>query len=318
MNATEIVLFESTDGVVSLPVEVDRDTVWLSQDQMAQLFETTKQNVSKHINNAIREGEIDPEATVNESLTVHKEGRRTITRKVKNYNLDVIISVGYRVKSQRGVEFRRWATNVLRHYLTDGYAANERRLVQLGQVVRVMDRLPEGDLALRQVLDIVRSYTPALDLLDDYDNQTLTRPEGKSKAYVLNYDECRDVIAHMRFGNESDLFGVEKDDSFKASIGDIYASFAGQDAYPSVEEKAANLLYFIIKNHSFLDGNKRIGAALFLYFLDRNGILFDGEGNKLLSDGVLVATTIMIAESRPDEKEAMVSLVMNFLDTTKY
>lgn len=313
-SAQEIVLFESSDGVVTLPVEVDRETVWLSQAQMAELFNTSKQNISKHVNNAIREGEINPNSTINESLTVQSEGTRSVTRKVKHYNLDVIISVGYRVKSLRGVEFRRWATGVLRNYITQGYAVNARRLTELGRIVNVMARLPEDDIVTRQVLDIIRSYTPALDLLDDYDNQTLSRPQGEeTPAYVLSYDECRDVIAHMRFGSESDLFGVEKDDSFRASIGDIYAGFGGQDAYPSTEEKAANLLYFIVKNHSFLDGNKRIAATLFLYFLDRNALLFDAVGNKLLADEVLVAATIMIAESRPNEKEAMISLVMHFL-----
>jgi prophage maintenance system killer protein len=179
--------------------------------------------------------------------------------------------------------------------------------------VSILARLPEGDVNTRQVLDIVRSYAPALDLLDDYDHQSVSRPEGKRDAHVITYDECREVISNMRFGDESDLFGVEKDDSFRASVGDIYAGFAGQDAYPSVEEKAANLLYFVVKNHSFLDGNKRIAAALFLYFLDRNGLLFDEYGQKCLADEVLVAVTIMIAESRPPEKEVMVSLVMQFL-----
>lgn len=229
------------------------------------------------------------------------------------YSLDAILSVGYRVKSQRGVEFRKWATDVLRRYLTDGYAVNERRLRELGRVANIINRLPEGDVTVRQIVDIVQSYSRALDLLDDYDHQVLTKPEGRRDAYVLSYEECREVIDGMRFGSESNLFGVEKDDSFHASIGDIYAGFGGQDAYPSVEEKAANLLYFVVKNHSFLDGNKRIAAALFLYFLDRNDLLFDKRGNKLLEDGVLVALTIMMAESRPQEKEAMVNLTMNFL-----
>ena len=234
-------------------------------------------------------------------------------RPVTLYDLDVIISVGYRVKSQRGVEFRRWATSVLRYYLTEGYAVNERRLRDLGKVASIIARLPEGDVSMRQVLDIVKSYSRALDLLDDYDHQCVGRPEGRGEAYVLTYDECREVISNMRFGNESSLFGVEKDESFKGSIGDIYAGFGGQEAYPSIEEKAANLLYFVVKNHSFLDGNKRIAAALFLYFLDRNGLLFNADGTKRLADEVLVALTIMMAESRPDEKESMVSLVMNFI-----
>jgi prophage maintenance system killer protein len=243
-------------------------------------------------------------------LTTALDGKRY---KTKSYSLDAIISVGYRVKSQRGVEFRRWATDVLHRYIVEGYARNEARLRQLKQTVEIMARLPESDVSVRQVLEIVQSYSRALDLLDDYDHKAIARPEGTHNAYVLTYDECREVIAGMRFGSESSLFGVEKDDSFRASIGDIYAGFGGQEAYPSIEEKAANLLYFIVKNHSFLDGNKRIAAALFLYYLNCNGLLYSDAGQKRLADEVLVAITIMIAESRPDEKEAMVSLVMNFL-----
>lgn len=309
MPATEMVLFESSDGAVTLPVEVDasRGEVWLTQAQMAELFERNVATISRHIRNAIDEGEVDRESNLRFLQTPSSDRPTTF------YNLDVIISVGYRVKSARGVEFRKWATSVLRAYLTQGYAANERRLRELGQVVSIMARLPEGDMSIRQVLDIVQSYARALDLLDDYDHQAVPRPDGTDAAYVLTYEECREVIQGMRFGSESNLFGVEKDDSFRASIGDIYAGFAGQEAYPSVEEKAANLLYFVVKNHSFLDGNKRIAAALFLYFLDRNGMLFDAQGRKLLADEVLVALTIMLAESRPEEKEAMVSLTMNFL-----
>ena len=312
MNAAEIVLFESNDGAVTLPVEVDvaHNEVWLTQAQMALLFDTTKQNISLHLSNCFKEGELEKDAVVKESLTTAADGK---SYKTNAYALDAIISVGYRVKSQRGVEFRRWATDVLHRYIVDGSAQNEQRLRQLGQAVSIIARLPEGDVSTRQVLEIVQSYSRALDLLDDYDRKALVRPDGTHEAYVLTYEECRDVISGMRFGNESALFGTEKDDSFRASIGDIYAGFGGQDAYPSVEEKAANLLYFVVKNHSFLDGNKRIAAALFLYFLDRNRLLFDETGAKRLADEVLVAITIMIAESRPQEKEAMVSLVMNFL-----
>ncbi|HQE69653.1 MAG TPA: virulence protein RhuM/Fic/DOC family protein [Atopobiaceae bacterium] len=312
MSATEIILFESSDGVVTLPVEVDvsHNEVWLTQAQMGILFDTTKQNISLHLNNCFRDGELERTSVVKESLTTAGDGKGYRTA---SYSLDAIISVGYRVKSQRGVEFRRWATDVLRRYLIDGYAENRHRLRELGKVANIISRLPEGDVSMRQVLDIMQSYARALDLLDDYDHQSISKPEGKHEAYVLSYEECCDVIAGMRFGNESSLFGVEKDDSFHASIGDIYAGLAGQEAYPSVEEKAANLLYFVVKNHSFLDGNKRIAAALFLYFLDRNGMLFNAAGEKLLADEVLVALTIMLAESRPDEKEAMVRLVMNFL-----
>lgn len=232
-------------------------------------------------------------------------------RPVVFYDLDVVISVGYRVKSQRGVEFRRWATGVLRRYVIDGHAENERRLEQLGRIARIMARIPD-DLETRQVLDIVQSYTVAFDLLDDYDHQRLATPEGDAATYVLEYAECREIIDNMRFGNESDLFGVEKDDSFRGSIGDIYQSFDGKDVYPSLQEKAANLLYFVVKNHSFVDGNKRIAATMFIYFLDRNGALFD-DGQKIIDDSTLVAITIMIAESKPEEKSAMVALVMHFL-----
>lgn len=309
MAATEMVLFESSDGVVTLPVEVDatNEEVWLSADRMSTLFGRDVSVIRRHIRNIFNEKELV------EGTNVHFLHVAGADRPTAFYSLDVIISVGYRVKSRRGIEFRKWATNVLHSYLMKGYVANEQRLHDLGQAVSVMARLPEGDLSVRQVLDIVQSYSRALNLLDDYDHQTILRPDGSHDAYVLTYDECREVISRMSFSNESSLFGVEKDDSFKASIGDIYAGFGGQAAYPTVEEKAANLLYFVVKNHSFLDGNKRIAAAIFLYFLDRNGLLFDAEGNKLLADEALVALTIMLAESRPQEKELMVSLVMNFL-----
>ena len=309
MAATEMVLFESSDGVVTLPVEVDatNEEVWLSADRMSTLFGRDVSVIRRHIRNIFNEKELV------EGTNVHFLRVAGADRPTAFYSLDVIISVGYRVKSRRGIEFRKWATNVLHSYLMKGYVANEQRLRDLGQAVRIMARLPEGDLSVRQVLDIVQSYSRALGLLDDYDHQTILRPDGSHDAYVLTYDECREVISRMSFSNGSSLFGVEKDDSFRASIGDIYAGFGGQDAYPTVEEKAANLLYFVVKNHSFLDGNKRIAAAIFLYFLDRNGLLFDAEGNKLLADEALVALTIMLAESRPQEKELMVSLVMNFL-----
>ena len=301
-----IVLFESADQAIQLSVEVAEKTVWLTQGQMAELFGRSTSAISRHIANAVDEGEI------NEKSNLQKMQIPSSDRPVTLYDLDVIISVGYRVKSQRGVEFRRWATDVLRRYIIDGHAENERRLKQLGQVARIMARIPDS-LGTRKVLDIVQSYTLALDLLDDYDHQRLSTPAGEVATYVLEYDECRHLIDAMRFGSESDLFGVEKDDSFRGSIGDIYQSFGGQDVYPSLQEKAANLLYFVVKNHSFLDGNKRIAATVFLYFLDRNGALFAEDGGKRVDDSTLVAITIMIAGSRPEEKAAMVALVTSFL-----
>ena len=222
---------------------------------------------------------------------------------VPYYTLDVIISVGYRVKSKRGVEFRRWANSVLKQYILQGYAVNDKRIAQLGEVIKIMKRT-ENTLDSRQLLTVIEKYSAALELLDSYDHQSMNRPKGNDATYVLSYEECMDVISHMRFGDESDLFGREKDDSFRGSIGNIYQSFDGKELYPSLEEKAAHLLYFITKNHSFLDGNKRIAATMFLYFLDRNGVLF-ADGEKLIDDFTLVALTIMIAESRPEEKEIL-------------
>lgn len=313
-STSNIVLFESSDGEVRLDVAVDagKDEIWLNRSQMSLLFGRDVKTIGKHIANALKEElENSPKPTVAKFATVQKEGNREVERQVEYYNLDVIISVGYRVKSQRGVEFRRWATDVLRRYIVEGRAENAKRLAQLAQVISVMERLPQ-EIGAAQILEIVKSYAPALDLLDDYDHQRLVRPDGSKGVYVLSYEECRDLIGSLRFASESDIFGVEKDDSFHSSIAAIYQSFGGQEIYPSVQEKAANLLYFVVKNHSFHDGNKRIAASLFLYFLDRNGLLYE-DGRKLIGDDALVATTIMIAESRPDEKEAMVSLVMNFL-----
>ena len=309
-NANEIVLFESSDAQVTLPVSVEEDTVWLTRNQMAILFDRDVKTIGKHVNNALAEeldGALDP--VVAKFATTAADGK---TYQVDHYNLDVIISVGYRVKSRRGVEFRRWATGVLREYLMKGHVENRRRLEQLGQIVNVMDRVPES-LGASDILAVVKAYTGALDLLDDYDHQRVGKPQGSAKAtHVLKYDECRELIESMRFAGESDLFGVEKDGSFKSSIAAIYQGFGGQELYPSLEEKAANLLYFVTKNHSFLDGNKRIAASLFLYFLDANGALWV-DGRKRVPDSVLVAVTIMIAESNPKEKEAMVALVMSFL-----
>lgn len=310
-STSSIVLFESADGEVRLDVAVDagKDEIWLNRSQMSLLFDRDIKTIGKHIANALKEElEDSPKPVVAKFATTASDGK---SYQVEYYNLDVIISVGYRVKSQRGVEFRRWATDVLRRYIVEGRAENEKRLAQLAQVISVMERLPQ-EIGAAQILEIVKSYAPALDLLDDYDHQRLVRPDGSKGVYVLSYEECRDLIGSLRFAGESDIFGVEKDDSFHSSIAAIYQSFGGQEIYPSVQEKAANLLYFVVKNHSFHDGNKRIAASLFLYFLDRNGLLYE-DGRKLIGDDALVATTIMIAESRPDEKEAMVSLVMNFL-----
>lgn len=305
MNNSEIVLFETKDSSVILPVRMTGDTVWLNRSQMAELFERDIKTIGKHINNALRE-EVD-RSVVAKFATTASDGK---TYQVEYYNLDMIISVGYRVKSNRGVEFRRWANSVLRQYVLQGYAINERRINQLGEIVRLMKRTQDS-LDSQQVLSVIERYSTALNLLDAYDHQSMQRPKGTDAVYILSYEECCAVIDRMRFGDESDLFGKEKDDSFKGSIGNIYQTFDGYEIYPTLEEKAANLLYLVTKNHSFFDGNKRIAATIFLYFLDCNGILYNDDGKKLLDDHTLVALTIMIAESRPEEKEMMISVIMN-------
>lgn len=302
----EIVIFETGDKSISLPVMINDETVWLNRNQLSELFERDVKTIGKHINNALSEELDGSEAVVAKFATTASDGKKY---QVEYYNLDVIISVGYRVKSQRGIEFRRWANNVLKQYILKGYAVNQNRVKQLGEVIRVMKRT-EDALDTKQVLSVIEKYNEALNLLDAYDHQTMVRPKGNKASYILTYEECIEVIRSMRFDAESELFGREKDDSFKGSIGNIYQSFGNVDVYNSLEEKAANLLYFVTKNHSFFDGNKRIAATMFLYFLDKNQALFLGE-RKRIEDATLVALTIMIAESRPEEKEMMVSVVMN-------
>ena len=307
-NGKEIILFETKDKSITLPVMVENESVWLNRNQIAMLFERDIKTIGKHINNALKEELAEQNSVVAKFATTASDNKKYM---VEHYNLDVIISVGYRVKSKRGVEFRRWANSVLKDYIIKGYAVNHNRMSQLNEVIRVMKRV-ENSLDTRQVLTVIERYSQALELLDAYDHQNMTRPKGTREAYRLTYEECRKVIDSMKFGENSSLFGNEKDDSFKGSIGAIYQSFGGEDLYPSLEEKAANLLYFITKNHSFSDGNKRIAATIFLYFLDKNGVLFQ-NGNKLIDDHTLVALTIMIAESNPQEKEMMISVVMNCL-----
>lgn len=297
MNKNEIILFETEDKMISLPVMVKNDTVWLNRNQLSELFERDIKTVGKHINNALKEELSGQNTVVAKFATTASDGKKYM---VEHYNLDVIISVGYRVKSKRGIEFRRWANCVLKEYIIKGYAVNHNRMNQLNEVIRVMKRA-ENSLDSKQVLTVVERYSQALELLDAYDHQNMERPKGNKTTYILTYEECRKVIDNMKFGHSSSLFGNEKDDSFKGSIGTIYQSFAGEDLYPTLEEKAANLLYFVTKNHSFFDGNKRIAATIFLYFLDKNDALFK-NGEKLIDDHTLVALTIMIAESNPEEK----------------
>ena len=312
MEKNEIVLFESRDGAVTLPVPVRDESVWLTRMQMADLFDVTPQNITIHLKKVYAAGELEREATSKDFLLVQTEGGRQITRSVNCYSLDAIISVGYRVNSTRATQFRIWATRILKDYIVRGYAINRERMRQLGQTVEVMKRVANS-LDVEQVLDVVNAYSTALDLLDGYDHQTIEKPKARGHSVELTYEECRRFIDSMKFAADSPLFGNEKDGSFKSALGAVYQSFGGKDLYPSSLEKAANLLYLVTKNHGFSDGNKRIAAGLFLYFLKRNKLLLRKDGTKRIADHTLVALTVMIACSKPEEKELMVNLVMTFL-----
>ena len=322
----KIVIYQSKDGHTQLDVKLEGETVWLNRQQLAELFDRDVKTIGKHINNALKEELNDGIATVAKFATVQKEGSRQVTRNVEYYNLDMIISVGYRVKSKRGVEFRRWANSVLKDYLIKGYAINQRirekNYQQMVQLVRSMARTVKLENLTTDVrnalLDVVVDYTYALDRLDDYDYQRLTIPESSTEEkFHATYEGAMKVLEELRekFGG-NDLFANQKDDSFKSSIGQIYQTFDGQELYPTVEEKAAMLLYLITKNHSFSDGNKRIAATLFLWFMNENGILYDDMHNKRIDDATLVALTLLIAESRPEEKDTMVKVVVNLIGHT--
>ena len=307
----EIIIYKN--GELELPVEVtpDKETVWLNRNQLAALFDRDIKTIGKHINNALKE-ELDS-SVVAKFATTASDGK---TYKVDYYNLDMIISVGYRVKSARGVEFRRWANKILKDYIVQGYAVNERRLAALNRVVEIQSNIIAGvlDFDAEKVLDVVKRYSIALEMLDDYDHQTITKPKLSSgEVYKLTYEECSNLISKMSYSKTSDIFGKEKGKGvLKGIIDSIYQSAFREEAYPSIEEKAANLLYFIIKDHPFVDGCKRIAATTFLYFLDMNQILYNNN-KKILSDSTLVALTLLIAESKPQEKEIMINIVMNFL-----
>lgn len=306
MEQSKIVIYQTQDGKISIDVKLEQDTVWLTANQMSLLFDKDEKTIRKHINNVFKEEEVDKDNNTQKMRVVG------VKQSVAFYTLDVIISVGYRVNSKRATIFRRWATSILKDYLIRGIAVNDNRLKQLGEAIKILKRTT-NQLDAQQMLAVVEQYTMALDLLDDYDHQCVRKPNGSKATYVLTYEECRNVINSMKFNTDSDLFGNEKDKSFYSSIGAIYQTFDGEDVYPSVEEKAANLLYFITKNHSFNDGNKRIAATIFLYFLQKNRILYHENGEKRINDSTLVAITIMIAESKTEEKEIMTRLVMNFL-----
>ncbi len=311
----EIILFENQG--VKLEVNLKDETVWLNRQQLAELFDRDIKTIGKHINNALNE-ELKDIPTVAKFATVQKEGNRDVTRDIEYYNLDVIISVGYRVKSENGVIFRRWANKILKDYMLKGYAINQKRLEYLEKTVklidianRIDDRL-QGDDA-KEILKVIGGYSKALDLLDDYDHKTLKKIDGNIDERKIEYNDCIDIINKLRFNEESSLFAVERDKGLESIIGNIYQSFAGQDIYKSIEEKGANFLYLIVKNHVFTDGNKRIAATLFIYFLNYYGILYK-NGKQTIDNNTLAALTLLIAESNPKEKEVLIDLIMNFLN----
>ena len=313
INNSNIIMYTTEDGLTKIEVTFDGDTVWLSLDQMAKLFQRDKSTISRHIKNIFNEGELQQNAVVANFATTASDGK---TYNVTYYNLDVIISVGYRVKSQRGIIFRQWANKVLKQYLVQGYAVNEKRLKALNKTVQIQSEIIAGIAGIEadDVLRVVNEYSKALELLNKYDHQCITAPEGSKCTYWLKYDECMQFIKNMEFSASSEIFGLEKDPGKLESIlSAIYQTAFGQDVYQTLEEKAANLLYFVVKDHPFNDGCKRIAAALFLYFLDKNGALFNKDGRKVISNSALVAITLMVAESKPEEKALMINLILNFL-----
>ena len=308
----ELITFENGELKLEVKVSHDDNTVWLTLDQMSELFDKNKSTISRHISNIFKEGELD------EKTSIGISDKSSGGRKSKIYNLDVIISVGYRVKSKNGVIFRQWANKVLKDYMLKGYAVNQRRLEYLEKTVKLInianriDKRLEGSDA-KEILKVIGEYSKALDLLDDYDHKTLKKIEGNIDKRKIKYEDCINIINKLRFNEESTLFAVERDKGLESIIGNIYQSFDGRDIYKSIEEKGANFLYLIVKNHVFTDGNKRIAATLFIYFLNFYGILYKNE-EQIIDNNTLAALTLLIAESNPKEKDVIIDLVMNFLN----
>jgi len=309
----EIILFENQS--VKLEVSLKEETVWLTQNQMKGLFNVKQSTIAEHISNIFLEGELDEETSIGNS------DKSSGGRKPKIYNLDVIISVGYRVKSQNGIIFRKWANKILKDYMIKGYSINTKRLEYLEKTVKLIDIAGRINTELngseaQGIIKVINNYSLALNLLDDYDHKRIVKPKGITKDEKITYEECIKVIHELKFNNESTLFALERNEGLKSITGAIYQSFDGKDLYTTVEEKAANLLYLITKDHSFIDGNKRIAAVLFIYFLEKNNILYRNE-MQVIDNNTLVALTLLIAQSNPIEKELLVDLVMNFLKETK-
>ena len=321
----EIVIYTSEDGSVSLDTKLENETIWLTQDMMTKLFETTKQNISLHINNIYKDEELDKTSTVKDFLTVRKEGNRTVSRNIEYYNLDMIIAVGYRVNSKRATQFRKWATSTLKEYITKGYAINEKMLKSkqeqiqtLQSALNLLTRSIENQIETigdaQNVAKILDNFAKGLNLLDNFDHKTLdSKGSTEKEAIIIPEQEYLEIIDKMKSDFASDVFGVPKDGSFASSINQIYQTFDGKDCYPSLEEKAATLLYLITKNHSFSDGNKRIAASCFLYFLDKNCMLYKNNF-PIIDSSALFALTLLIAESKPEEMDIMKQIVISVLN----
>ena len=328
MKESEILIYKGDNGETEIEVKLERDTIWLSQKQIADLFDKDSDTIGLHLKNIFTTGELEESSTTEEYSVVQKEGTRNVKRKIRHYNLDAVISVGYRVNSIRGTQFRIWANKILKEYLIKGYSINEKtlklqneQLQELQKTIRILSSAVQSKELTsdesKGLLSIISDYSYALDILDQYDYQSLsiTNTSGKG-IYIITYAEAIGQIELVRrkYGN-SELFGREKDDSFKSSISTIYQTFDGKDLYPSIEEKAAHLLYFVTKNHSFTDGNKRIAAFMFLYFLSKNGLLYDIYSNKRIADNTLVALTLMIAVSKQEEMDVMIKVIVNLINS---
>lgn len=309
----EIILFENQN--VKLEVNMKDETVWLNREQLSKLFNRDIKTIGKHINNALNE-ELD-DSTVAKFATVQKEGNRKVTRDIEFYNLDMIISIGYRVKSQNGVIFRKWATKVLKDYMIKGYAINQKRLEYLEKTVKLIDIVNRIDEKLegkdaQDILKVIGNYSKALNLLDDYDHKVLLKPKGTNSQKRIAYEDCLEIINKLRLHEESAIFAIERNNGLAAIIGNVYQTFDNNEVYQSIEEKAANFLYMIVKDHVFIDGNKRIAATLFIYFLNYYDILYK-DSKQVIDNNTLTALTLLIAESNPKEKEVIIDLIMNFL-----
>ena len=314
----EIVLFENQD--VKLEVNMQDETVWLTQSQMAQLFDRDRTVITRHINNIFKSAELNKEEVCAKFAHTTEHGAiqgKTQTRELDYYNLDMIISVGYRVNSKKGIMFRKWATKVLKDYMIKGYAVNQKRLEYLEKTIKLIDIAGRIDTELKgseaqEIIKVINNYSNALNLLDDYDHKRISKPNGTINNNKIVYEDCMEIVSKLKFNSDSDLFALERDKGLKAIIGNIYQSFDGKDLYPTIEEKAANFLYLITKNHTFIDGNKRIAATLFIYFLEFYNLLYNDNG-QVIDNNTLVAITLLIAQSNPKEKDVLIDLVMNFL-----